>query len=180
MAHPTSRELRRRSLAKSLLWRLIGVVWTWAGAYIILQLVPPSRRSAALIATLIVVYHHSTRMLMYYAYERLWASVAWGRDVAPSPMSRREKLLWASGTVVALALIFFLLLEVSPKLKARPPPTERRPRLQEVAPTQRPSGSRPGIDTAQPTALSLLPVAPKRRGRLPHFFGHGAKQCRTP
>ena len=119
MAEAKSNELRRRSLVKSLLWRVIGIVWTWVGAYLILLLVPPARRSAALIATLIVVYHHSTRMIMYYAYERIWASVGWGRDVTPNPMSRREKLAWLLGTVLTLALIFYLLLEVSPKIKQR-------------------------------------------------------------
>ena len=91
MAEFKFKELRRRSLVKSLLWRVIGVVWTWIGAYLILLLVPPSQSSAALIATLIVVYHHSTRMIMYYAYERIWTSVAWGRETAPRPMSLRER-----------------------------------------------------------------------------------------
>ena len=119
MGKRKSGELRRRSLVKSLLWRVIGVVWTWIGAYIILLLIPPSRRSAALIATLIVVYHHSTRMVMYYAYERVWASVSWGRGTPARPMSRKEKLLWSLGTVVGLALVFFLLLGVTPRIKAR-------------------------------------------------------------
>lgn len=113
------KELHRRSLVKSLLWRVIGVVWTWLGAYVIMMFVPPSRQSAALIATLIVVYHHSTRMIMYYAYERIWASIKWGRSSAPSLMSRQEKLVWSVGTAAALALIFFLLVEVHPKIKAK-------------------------------------------------------------
>ena len=73
------KELHRRSLVKALLWRIIGVIWTWIGAYVILMFVPPSKQSAAFIATLIVFYHHSTRMIMYYAYERVWASIGWGR-----------------------------------------------------------------------------------------------------
>ncbi len=119
MAEPELKELRRRTLVKSLIWRVIGVVWTWIGAYIILQLVPPAHRSAALIATLIVVYHHSTRMVMYYAYERIWASVAWGRQGAADPMSRGTMALWSIGTAIALALIFFLLLVVHPRIKAQ-------------------------------------------------------------
>ncbi|MDY6972685.1 MAG: DUF2061 domain-containing protein [Thermodesulfobacteriota bacterium] len=111
------KELHRRSLVKSLLWRVIGVVWTWIGAYIILLFVPPSRKSAAFIATLIVVYHHSTRMIMYYAYERIWGSVKWGRNGTPRPMSAKEKILWTAGTFAALIFIFFLLLEVHPKIK---------------------------------------------------------------
>jgi len=118
-SNSTPKELRRRSLVKSLVWRIIGVVWTWVGAYIIILLLPPARRSAALIATLIVVYHHSTRMIMYYLYERLWASIAWGREASPQRMTRRAKILWTRGTAAALAFIFFLLLEVHPKVKAR-------------------------------------------------------------
>lgn len=103
------KELHRRSLVKSLLWRVIGVVWTWVGAYIILLIVPPSHQSAAFIATLIVVYHHSTRLIMYYAYERIWVSVKWGRTSVPRPMSGKEKIMWFIGTTVALAIILLLV-----------------------------------------------------------------------
>ena len=72
-------ESRRRSIAKSLLWRLIGIVWTWVGAYFILLLMPQKFRNASLMATAIVLYHHLTRMIMYYFYERLWNKIRWGR-----------------------------------------------------------------------------------------------------
>jgi hypothetical protein len=108
-------------LVKSLLWRLIGILWTWIGAYIILLLVPPSKSSAALIAMLIVVYHHSTRMVMYYAYERIWASVSWGRDEPARPMSRRDWVAWTVGGITAIALVFYLIIFVSPKIKAKRP-----------------------------------------------------------
>lgn len=116
MIAPTT-ELRRRSLVKALLWRVIGIAWTWAGAYVILILVPPSRRSAALVATLIVVYHHSTRMVMYYAYERVWAAVPWGRTETPVPMSLREKVFWAIGVLLVVVLIFYFLVAVYPQIK---------------------------------------------------------------
>ena len=141
MPDPGPKELRRRSLVKSLLWRLIGIVWTWMGAYVILLFVPPSRQSAAFIATLIVVYHHSTRMVMYYLYERVWASIAWGREAAPAPVSRRGRVLWLLGTVAALAVIFFLLLEVHPRVNAKEPAQEHAPAAARISP---PSSPRPG------------------------------------
>ena len=119
MSSEKKAELRRRSLVKSLIWRVIGILWTWIGAYIILMLIPPSRTSAALIATLIVVYHHSTRMVMYYGYERIWASMSWGRDKPVRPMSKRDCALWATGTIAAVLLIFYLIIFVSPKIKAK-------------------------------------------------------------
>jgi len=112
-------ELKRRSLLKALIWRIVGILWTWVGVYIILLLVPPSHRSAAFIATLIVVYHHSTRMVMYYACERIWASVSWGRGIPVRPVSRKEKIVWTGLTPAALCLIFFLLVGVTPKIKAK-------------------------------------------------------------
>jgi len=110
------KELKRRSLLKSLLWRCIGIVWTWVGAYLILLFIPPSRRSAALVATVIVVYHHSTRMIMYYFYERIWASVSWGTREPQRPMSWKERILWFAGTFIALAVLFFLIIAVIPRL----------------------------------------------------------------
>jgi len=112
-------ETSRRTLVKSLLWRLIGIVWTWIGAYFIILLLPESKAKATLAATLIVAYHHSTRMVMYYFYERWWGRITWGRTETPEPVSRREKWLWTVGTFAALALIFYLLLVVTPWIKGK-------------------------------------------------------------
>ena len=114
----TVTEFRRRTVVKSLAWRFIGIIWTWVGAYLILLFVPDKHASAALIATLIVVYHHSTRMVMYYFYERLWASISWGKVAknheVGSAMSGRDKIMWISATVTATAIIFTLILVISP------------------------------------------------------------------
>ncbi|MCK5131911.1 MAG: DUF2061 domain-containing protein [Candidatus Sabulitectum sp.] len=110
-------ESRRRTIVKSILWRFIGVIWTWIGAYIIVLLVPPSRNTAVLIATLIVIYHHSTRMIMYYFYERLWVSISWGRAETENSMPRREKALWICGTVISILLILFLIIYITPLIK---------------------------------------------------------------
>ena len=60
-------------------------------------------------------------MIMYYAYERVWTSIAWGRNATPCPMTWKEKILWSLGTVAALVLIFFLLLVVLPNIKEKQP-----------------------------------------------------------
>ena len=117
----TTLELRRRTITKSLIWRLIGIVWTWVGAYFILLLMPQRFRIASLMATAIVVYHHSTRMIMYYFYERIWSNIRWGRvdedkleTVAISP---KRKLIWIFVVTLVLAIIFFLVLYVNPLMK---------------------------------------------------------------
>ena len=121
------KELRRRTIVKSLVWRIIGIAWTWIGAYLIILLIPPSYETAALIATLIVVYHHSTRMVMYYVYERIWTAVSWGRTDVARPMSRAEIVLWTTGTLGTIVLIFLLLIYMSPRLKAKRSANEPAP-----------------------------------------------------
>jgi len=121
MDHLTTLELRRRTLAKSLLWRLIGIVWTWVGAYFILLLTPQRFRSASLMATAIVVYHHSTRMIMYYLYERIWSNICWGRvdedKLETVAISTKIKLIWIFVVMLVLALICFLILYVNPLME---------------------------------------------------------------
>lgn len=114
-------ELKRRTIVKSLVWRVIGVAWTWIGAYLIIVSVPPSWKNAPVIATLIVIYHHSTRMIMYYFYERIWSAVSWGKyDVNEDKciaMSVREKLIWTSSTAAVVVFIFSLIIYMMPLIK---------------------------------------------------------------
>ena len=121
MACATSQELKRRTIVKSLLWRLIGIVWTWIGAFLILLLTPERYKSASLMATAIVVYHHSTRMVMYYFHERIWNKVIWGKVEEGNPetaaISRKEQLLWIFAVILVLVVIFFLILYVNPLMK---------------------------------------------------------------
>ena len=114
-------ETRRRTLVKTVTWRLIGIVWTWIGAYLILLLAPERYRSAAALATFIVAFHHSTRMAMYYGYERLWAGIDWGRCEEGSPLagdvSWTTKLAWTAAVIVAIVLILVMVLYVTPMVK---------------------------------------------------------------
>jgi len=114
-------ETRRRTLVKTVTWRLIGIVWTWIGAYLILLLAPERYRTAAALSTLIVAFHHSTRMAMYYGYERVWARIAWGRCQADSLLAGDvawpAKLAWTVATITAIVLLLTLILCVTAAVK---------------------------------------------------------------
>ena len=121
MKNNKTTEYKRRSVVKSLLWRFIGVIWTWIGAYLIISHVPEQFKTATWLATFIVIYHHSTRMIMYYFYERVWSCVSWGRigsDIDCPPMSLREKIIWTTTTTLAVAVIFYLMIFVMPMIKS--------------------------------------------------------------
>jgi len=114
-------ETKRRTLVKTVTWRLIGIVWTWIGAYVILLFTPERYQSAVALSTLIVAFHHSTRMAMYYGYERVWSDIAWGRCEAGSPLAGdvawTTKAAWTAGVVAAIVLILVLVLCVTPMVK---------------------------------------------------------------
>lgn len=118
MKNPPS-ETNRRTLVKALLWRIIGILWTWFGAYFIIRLLPESKTKATLAATLIVIYHHASRMVMYYYYERWWTRISWGKTESALPVSPREKFAWTVGTFAILGLIFYLLLVATPWIKGK-------------------------------------------------------------
>jgi len=121
MFNVETEEIRRRSIVKALLWRVIGIVWTWVGAYLILLFTPEKYNKASIVASLIVIYHHSTRMVMYYFYERIWSVVKWGRvssqESQEQHLTRSAKLGWLIAVMLSLAVIFFLILYALPKLK---------------------------------------------------------------
>lgn len=114
MCHAEVREIRRRSMVKALLWRVIGIVWTWIGSFLILLFTPEKYSKASIIASLIVIYHHSTRMIMYYFYERIWSVVSWGKvsteETQRVRMTRSAKIGWLVAVLVSLAVILFLIM----------------------------------------------------------------------
>ncbi len=113
-------ETRRRTILKSLLWRFIGIFWTWGGAYIIISMLPENYKNALTIATLVTAWHHSTRMIMYYFYERIWTSINWGivhSDKYKLSISTSKKAIWTIGVIGSIALIFWLLFQVTPDIK---------------------------------------------------------------
>ena len=64
-------ETHKRSMVKSIVWRIIGVFLlggiTWS--------ITKDWKEM----TLITVLFHSIRMVMYYFHERIWLRVKWGR-----------------------------------------------------------------------------------------------------
>ena len=115
-----NKETRRRTIMKGLIWRFIGIFWTWGGAYIIIMMLPESKKSALNIATLVTAWHHSTRLIMYYGYERIWQNISWGKPEEteePKKLPTIIKIRWFITTALTLVIIFWLLFHVTPKIK---------------------------------------------------------------
>ena len=64
-------ETRTRSLVKTIIYR----VWVLATTYVML-IVTGQSLASALVPTLII---NAVWMCSFYAYDRLWARISWGR-----------------------------------------------------------------------------------------------------
>ena len=63
---------KKRSLAKTLSWRIIATTDTFILAWIFTS----DHKIAASIATLEVL----TKLLLYYVHERGWSTLSWGQE----------------------------------------------------------------------------------------------------
>jgi len=76
---------KKRSLVKSVVWRIIGVVLLAVIAFLITGNLKEM--------TIITVVFHAIRMVMYYFHERVWERITWGRKQHPlAELPVREKL----------------------------------------------------------------------------------------
>ncbi|HEY9584985.1 MAG TPA: DUF2061 domain-containing protein [Candidatus Paceibacterota bacterium] len=67
-----SAEKHRRSVAKSLSYRVLSISVDWLVVYFF------TRNAALSVGIVILVDGYST--ILYYLHERVWAHVHWGRD----------------------------------------------------------------------------------------------------
>ncbi len=77
-------ESRKRSWAKSLVWRVVGVVLLGVIAY--------SVTSNWEQMTMITLIFHGLRVVLYYLHERVWDQIAWGRVVKLADLSLKRPL----------------------------------------------------------------------------------------
>ena len=64
-------DTKKRSWAKSIVWRVIGIVLLGVISY----LITGNWKEM----TSITILFHGIRVIMYYYHERLWECVSWGR-----------------------------------------------------------------------------------------------------
>ncbi len=77
-------DTKARSWAKSIVWRIIGIVLLGVIAYAITGNWKEM--------TIITVLFHTIRMVLYYCHERIWERVSWGRLRHPlSELPVKEK-----------------------------------------------------------------------------------------
>ncbi len=67
-------ETRARSLAKTLIWRVVATLITWLTLYYYTGRLGES--------TKITLVAAGVAMVSYYLYERIWNSIGWGRVVS--------------------------------------------------------------------------------------------------
>lgn len=79
MKYP-NHETRKRSLTRSVVWRIIGIVF--------LALVTYLYTGDLITTTLVTVLHHGTFIVVYYLHERFWLKIRWLKDSRWKPIAR--------------------------------------------------------------------------------------------
>ena len=69
---------RKRSVVKSITWRVIGVILLGIISY----LITGNWKQM----TIITILFHGIRLVMYYYHERLWERISWGKSKHPLAM----------------------------------------------------------------------------------------------
>ena len=86
-------DTKKRSIVKSLTWRVIGVVLLGAISYMITGNWKEM--------TIITILFHSIRVVLYYYHERGWERVSWGKIMHPlSELPVKQKLAPADFEIV--------------------------------------------------------------------------------
>ncbi len=71
----TDMDKRKRSLAKSISWRIAGIILLGIIAYAVTGNLKEM--------TIITIIFHSIRLVLYYFHERLWEQISWGKIKHP-------------------------------------------------------------------------------------------------
>jgi len=67
-------ETKKRSLAKTIIWRVVATLITWAVAYVF---------TGSIVGSLeITLWAAGLSMLAYYIHERIWNKINWGKGNA--------------------------------------------------------------------------------------------------
>jgi len=73
-------ESHKRSLVRSIVWRIIGILFLASVTY--------AYTHSWTIATLVTVVHHGAAILGYYIHERFWLKLTWLRNTEWKPFAR--------------------------------------------------------------------------------------------
>lgn len=96
--YPAINERHPRSLSKSVMWRVIGVIILATITYIFTR--------HWITTTAITLFHHGAFILIYYLHERFWNGTSWLRYSASKPIVRMILYETVLGNLI-LGLISF-------------------------------------------------------------------------
>jgi uncharacterized membrane protein len=80
---PPLRETHKRTLTKTVSWRIVGSLDTMAVSFVVFALLRPrGPGEVARAAGLVGLCEIPNKLLLYYLHERVWSRIHWGREGA--------------------------------------------------------------------------------------------------
>jgi uncharacterized membrane protein len=79
---PAYKELRKRSIAKTISWRTVGSLDTMLISFVVFAIFHVhGTLDVAKAASLVGLCEVPNKLLLYYLHERVWSRIKWGRRV---------------------------------------------------------------------------------------------------
>ena len=103
---------RKRHIAKTISWRIIGTVDTWIISYILVYYFGERQESATEAATFIAVFELVTKTILYYFHERIWYKlnfVASRQRIRHLIKTISWRLIGAIDTIALVYIVYFIL-----------------------------------------------------------------------
>ena len=102
---------RRRHIAKTLTWRIIGTLDTWLISYILIYYIGETPEKATEAASYIAGLELITKTILYYIHERAWCSLSFGFTARVRHIIKTVswRLIGAIDTILLVFVVYFFL-----------------------------------------------------------------------
>jgi len=103
---------RKRHVAKTISWRIIGTLDTWIISFILVYYFGERKDSATDAASFIAVFELITKTILYYFHERIWYKlnfIASRQRIRHIIKTISWRLVGAIDTIVLVYIVYFIL-----------------------------------------------------------------------
>ena len=106
---------KRRHIAKTLTWRVIGTLDTWLISYILVYYIGETPEKATEAASYIAGLELITKTILYYIHERTWCSLSFGFTPRVRHIIKTVswRLIGAIDTILLVFIVYYCLFNTT-------------------------------------------------------------------
>ena len=107
---------RKRHVAKTITWRIIGSIDTWLISWILIQFFGENPQEAGEAASYIAGLEIISKTILYYFHERIWYGLNWISDrqrIRHIIKTISWRLVWAIDTILLVFIVYYYLFNTT-------------------------------------------------------------------